>query len=856
MRHVLAGLLALVMVLSSLQSLTVRAAGETYKAYAEEVASKLEPSRMTSTFYIEVEGGSVQSFCLNADKEAPVDKEKDAAVYKKEEYQWNKVEFGVLTEETVPKFNSMIGKEQEKRPEGYKSGEELRRWLIAVLRYYDSAAYQQLAAKLGIDRNDMFYSFATQQAVWKITDLTSQNVPQGTKDVFVNHLVNTEEKRARVKQLVETPDEADPLMQHAKLVNGAYELCQSVVNLPGISEYEAAHTNIAIYVGRDIYYAGKTKWFQNLYTVKREVPYSVTVSKRIINLANDKTVNRLSGAKLTLSEVVDENTEIVVESFTTTSEDKSFSLFPGKYVLREADENGTDGNPEGFKKADDIRFIVTENGIEFEEGYTVPETAELTEDKTLIMYDEMEEAPVTISKRAVSGSEELLDGELGGANLAVLDEENNVKCEWDSGTEPKTFTLPAGKYILRETTAPDGYLVAEEIEFSIDSDGNVSSDYLENGIITMKDKPTKVTISKTDITGSKEICDAELSVTDVKTGTVVESWKSEEGKSHQIVAKLVVGRVYKLTETTAPDGYLRAESIYFFVNEKNEIYICDENGGNAQLQDGKVVMKDCEEPVIEKEVNHKKPHEDLAAKNEVFTYTIKTEIPKMPDLKTFEVTDELDKILTFAGTAEQVKVTAGGTALEGKAEISGQTLTVRLTENDLTKEMQGKALTVEFTAKIRDDATEEQIDGYAERKIPNEACYKINNHEKVKWSNTVTVTPKKPTPETPKTTTPQTPTPEEPKTPTPEQPTTPVTVTPETPATPVTPVVTTPAEVLGARRDPAETQIVATPTVLGATRAANSPETGDGAPVRLLVALMGIAAVGACAGVLRLRKMR
>ena len=63
---------------------------------------------------------------------------------------------------------------------------------------------------------------------------------------------------------------------------------------------------------------------------------------------------------------------------------------------------------------------------------------------------------------------------------------------------------------------------------------------------------SKVEISKTDITGEKELPGAKLSVIDAD-GKLVESWISEAGKTHMI-ERLPVGK-YTLREESAPYGY-------------------------------------------------------------------------------------------------------------------------------------------------------------------------------------------------------------------------------------------------------------------------------------------------------------
>lgn len=83
----------------------------------------------------------------------------------------------------------------------------------------------------------------------------------------------------------------------------------------------------------------------------------------------------------------------------------------------------------------------------------------------------------------------------------------------------------------------------------------------------MKDDYTKVEISKQDITNSKELPGAKLTVFD-KDGKEVESWVSEE-KPHYI-EKLPAGE-YTLREVTAPYGYEVAEDVKFKVEETGEI---------------------------------------------------------------------------------------------------------------------------------------------------------------------------------------------------------------------------------------------------------------------------------------------
>ena len=114
--------------------------------------------------------------------------------------------------------------------------------------------------------------------------------------------------------------------------------------------------------------------------------------------------------------------------------------------------------------------------------------------------------------------------------------------------------IPYGEWIVKEVAAPTGYVVdATQHHIHISDDGVVIN-------ITMTDK--QVQISKTDITGEKEVVGAELTITD-ESGNVVDSWTSTDTAHY--ANGLVEGQKYTLTEKTAPLGYAVATSVEFEV---------------------------------------------------------------------------------------------------------------------------------------------------------------------------------------------------------------------------------------------------------------------------------------------------
>ncbi|WP_049618368.1 isopeptide-forming domain-containing fimbrial protein [Streptococcus sp. X13SY08] len=147
-------------------------------------------------------------------------------------------------------------------------------------------------------------------------------------------------------------------------------------------------------------------------------------------------------------------------------------------------------------------------------------------------------------------------------------------------------------------------------------------------------------------------------------------------------------------------------------------------------------------PPLEKKVNGAESAK-LSARQEVFTYTIATTVPT--GAFAFEISDTLKDALTFEG---DITATLAGKAISSnQISISGQTVTVKLTKDQVRKEA-GKPVHVEFSAKVKDgaDLTPYMTNGVTS--IPNTASYIVNNNPATKKdSNTVPVLP--PTPNEP-----------------------------------------------------------------------------------------------------------
>lgn len=129
--------------------------------------------------------------------------------------------------------------------------------------------------------------------------------------------------------------------------------------------------------------------------------------------------------------------------------------------------------------------------------------------------------------------------------------------------------LPLGySFYVKELKAPAGFVASDEVlEFAPVYQGQ------DSPVITLtavkKNEPTRVSITKSDITTGVEMDGATLTVLD-KKGHVVERWTSERNKPH-IIQYLTVGETYTLREEYAPYGYLKATDVTFTVQDTTEI---------------------------------------------------------------------------------------------------------------------------------------------------------------------------------------------------------------------------------------------------------------------------------------------
>ncbi|MCM1236570.1 MAG: SpaA isopeptide-forming pilin-related protein, partial [Ruminococcus flavefaciens] len=220
-------------------------------------------------------------------------------------------------------------------------------------------------------------------------------------------------------------------------------------------------------------------------------------------------------------------------------------------------------------------FVLDDTPIEADLSYIDQDTKVVYAGMNI--SNERQKVQITVVKKE-AGTKEVLEGAVFGlfAKEDIVNKDGKVVVK--AGTEIErgvtgkdgklTFVsdLPLGKYYVQELTAPKGYVKSDKV-FDVDASYQGDDKAVIEFEAEFENKPIKVQISKTDITGDNELEGAVLSVIDAD-GNLVEKWTS--GKEPHMIEKLPAGK-YILREETAPFGYVIAQDIEFEVKETDEI---------------------------------------------------------------------------------------------------------------------------------------------------------------------------------------------------------------------------------------------------------------------------------------------
>lgn len=292
------------------------------------------------------------------------------------------------------------------------------------------------------------------------------------------------------------------------------------------------------------------------------------------------------------------------------------------------------------KTLDGLVLNTTKYEVKFEQKDL---TTKIYETKLYISNDT---TLVEFSKTDITGDKELI-----GAKLTVLDNENNIIDTWTSTEKThKIEGLTIGKeYTLKEEIAPEGYVVATSIKFTIKDTNEIQK-------VNMIDKI--VEMSKVDIAGD-EIEGATIQVLD-KDNKVVDEWVS--GKEPHKIKNLVEGETYILHEEIVADSYVKATDVEFIVipdKETQKVVMIDKlveitktdiTNGN-ELEGAELEVTDEDGNTIDKWTSNKEPHK-VKGLEEGKTYILKETTAPYG----YEITEEIKFTVTTDKETQKIEM--------------------------------------------------------------------------------------------------------------------------------------------------------------------------------------------------------
>lgn len=296
----------------------------------------------------------------------------------------------------------------------------------------------------------------------------------------------------------------------------------------------------------------------------------------------DYTGDMLEGAHLAL---YDESSMTVItewysaltpENFVISETSGSGKLETGKeYLLREVTA------PENYKTAEDIRFIIENDG---QITITNGKGSVSADGVTLYMADkelgriEITKVDAQNTSKVLSGAEfELYDAADTGKLIDSKTTGSDGRCTFDN--------LEYGNYVVRETTAPVNYEI-----ISADTKVTLNSTMKKVTITNSKEETFlgKIVVTKTDSASGAPLAGAKFTLFNVdgmaEEPYTATSYTDDEGK---IIFENVPYGEYKLEETEAPFGYkeipdgMAGSSVTYEDGNKYCIVLLDETTVNV-----------------------------------------------------------------------------------------------------------------------------------------------------------------------------------------------------------------------------------------------------------------------------------
>lgn len=264
-----------------------------------------------------------------------------------------------------------------------------------------------------------------------------------------------------------------------------------------------------------------------------------------------------------VTEFTNEPTQVVL-----TKEDVvDGTALPGATIeIMDADGNQIAGSP--FETNEDGQIVITKlpagtytfHEIVAPAGYILSDqTAEFTveEDGTVTGTTTLTNEP----NKAVITKTDMVSGRpVEGAVIEILDA-NGEPVNGSPFTTGKDGViqiekLPAGTYTFHETVAPAGYILSDETaQFTIKEDGTVE------GTTILKNAPTQVVLTKTDMVSGDPVPGATIEIIDANDKVVISGITNSDG---EFKVNCLPAGTYKFHETVAPSGYVLSDEICEF----------------------------------------------------------------------------------------------------------------------------------------------------------------------------------------------------------------------------------------------------------------------------------------------------
>ena len=333
-----------------------------------------------------------------------------------------------------------------------------------------------------------------------------------------------------------TTDEEGKLVFQADLPHGKYYI-QEVEHKPGYLPNDEVYSFDASYTDQTLELLAFSEEISNQPTITEFTKVDLTGGQEI------------EGAKM---QILDQDGKVVEEWVSKKEPHVVYALEPGEYVLHE-EQAPTE---QGYVRAEDVKFVVEE-----------------TVDVQKVKMED-DHTKVSISKTDITDGKEI-----EGAKLQILNQDGEVVESWTTGEEHLIEYLPIGTYTLHEEAAVDGYIVANDVEFTVEETGEIQK-------VKMEDERAmgQLVIVKTDTDSKTALEGVEFVLLEKETGEEVGRLKT--GKDGKAVSELLpIGTyengvfkepiTYVLKETATLKGYEKTEEeweiVFTYQNDKTPV---------------------------------------------------------------------------------------------------------------------------------------------------------------------------------------------------------------------------------------------------------------------------------------------